>query len=201
MCGVDSQLLIPRELVQEGNDWQNVDWWLAAFLLLEGWHERLWKLQHSPIHSYSFRLKGWDVRAWEHAWVNRIGLFLRAWAIQQSEDGDTGKLGPLPNTKIHMTHDVDAVAKTLPIRLKQGRSTFSMPCKVCGVDSSAKRPSGYARPTVSCSGRKTGGPSIGCRNGSQTAAFPPPTIFMLTPSPRPSSAGCLTPATTLHPQS
>ena len=119
-CGVDSQLLIPRELVQEGNDWQNVDWWLAAFLLLEGWHERLWEAQHSPIHSYSFRLKGWDVRAWEHAWVNRIGLFLRAWAIQQSEDGDTGKLGPLPNTKIHMTHDVDAVAKTLPIRLKQG---------------------------------------------------------------------------------
>ena len=119
MC-VDSQLLIPRELVQEGNDWQNVDWWLAAFLLLEGWHERLWEAQHSPIHSYSFRLKGWDVRAWEHAWVNRIGLFLRAWAIQQSEDGDTGKLGPLPNTKIHMTHDVDAVAKTLPIRLKQG---------------------------------------------------------------------------------
>ena len=119
-CGVDSQLLIPRELVQEGNDWQKVDWWLAAFLLLEGWHERLWEAQHGPIHSYSFRLKGWDVRAWEHAWVNRIGLFLRKWAIQQSEDGDTGKLGPLPNTKIHMTHDVDAVAKTLPIRLKQG---------------------------------------------------------------------------------
>lgn len=119
-CGVEGALLVPAEAAAEAGTWQHTDWWLAAFLLLEAWHERVWECDHGPIHSFSFYLKGWDERAWQHAWVNRIGLFLRQWAIQQAGDGGADRIGPLPKIQIHMTHDVDAVAKTLPIRLKQG---------------------------------------------------------------------------------
>jgi hypothetical protein len=72
--GVKGQLLVPKESLKSTsnqNNWENVDWWLAIFLLLEGWHERLWEKTKGVIHSYSFRLKGWDSRAWEYAWVNR----------------------------------------------------------------------------------------------------------------------------------
>jgi hypothetical protein len=122
-CGVNGCLLVPKETVQKPQEmdaWQLTDWWLAAFLLLESWHERVWECQHGPIHSYSFRLQGWDERAWQYAWVNRIGLFLRQRAIRESNLDPLNHLGPMPKPKIHMTHDVDAVSKTIPIRLKQG---------------------------------------------------------------------------------
>ncbi len=127
-CGVEGGLLIPEESAaaqpKSAEAWQQTDWWLAAFLLLEAWHERVWEYEHGPIHSYSFRLRGWDDRAWQHAWVNRIALFLRQWAIQRSGDSAADRMGQLPRTAIHITHDVDAVSKTLPIRLKQGAFNF-----------------------------------------------------------------------------
>ena len=123
-CGVDGMMLVPQEAVADSVPnpelWQHTDWWLAAFLLLEGWHERVWERQHGPIHSYSFRLTGWDERAWQYAWVNRIALFLRCWLIQVDGSETAERVGPLPKPYIQMTHDVDAVAKTLSIRLKQG---------------------------------------------------------------------------------
>ena len=122
-CGVGGMLLVPQEAVDENHTnaelWRYTDWWLAAFLLLEGWHERVWEQEHGPIHSYSFRLTGWDERAWDRAWVNRIALFLRKWVEQVSGDEALNRIGPLSKSSVHMTHDVDAVAKTLPIRLKQ----------------------------------------------------------------------------------
>jgi hypothetical protein len=122
--GVNGHLLVPREVdtneADPNNTWKRLDWWLAAFLLLEAWHERVWEHENGPIHAYSFRLIGWDERAWQHAWVNRIGLFLRAWAIQRESESVKDRLGPLPKPEVQMTHDVDAVRKTLPIRLKQG---------------------------------------------------------------------------------
>ncbi len=122
-CGLNGRMLVPAEVVENKkiNDetWRFIDWWLAAFILLEAWHERVWELQNGPIHSYSFHLKGWDKRAWQHAWVNRIGLFLRAWAIDRGDQFTAEHLGHPPDFKIHMTHDVDAVQKTLSIRLKQ----------------------------------------------------------------------------------
>lgn len=123
-CGVDGMLLVPQEAVADSLPnselWQHTDWWLAAFIFLEGWHERVWEQQHGPIHSYSFRLTGWDERAWQHAWVNRIALFLRMWACHIAGDRVIDRMGPLTKPDIQMTHDVDAVVKTLPIRLKQG---------------------------------------------------------------------------------
>jgi hypothetical protein len=121
-CGVDGRLAVPREacLNPEAPVWENVDWWLAAFLMLECWHERNWELNHGPIHSYSLRLSGWDARIWDHAWVNRIALFFRKWAARQSYRLEGELLGALPEPEFVMTHDVDAVSKTVPIRLKQG---------------------------------------------------------------------------------
>lgn len=119
-CGVSGALLIPPEACAEGKNWREVDWWLAGFLLLEGWHERVFEQRNGPIHSYSFRLTDWDQRAWRHAWVNRIALFLRLWAAKNRDDDPDSLFGPIPTPKITMTHDVDAVRKTLSIRLKQG---------------------------------------------------------------------------------
>lgn len=120
--GVKGNILVPRECVSpesEQTSWEKVDWWLAIFLLLEGWHERIWEKTHGVIHSYSFRLKGWDTRAWDHAWVNRIALFLRRWFCVAFKKGNDF-LGQLPKAKYILSHDVDAVSKTCPIRLKQG---------------------------------------------------------------------------------
>jgi len=119
-CGVDGILLVPMEACQAGDGWEQVDWWLAAFLLLECWHERVWEARNSVIHSYSFRLNGWDERVWERAWVNRIALLLRVWAARSAAVEPDKLLGPLPGARVVMTHDVDAVAKTVAIRIKQG---------------------------------------------------------------------------------
>lgn len=119
-CGVNGAILVPLEAVPAGSDWEKVDWWLAAFLMLEGWHERLWEKQHGPIHSYSHRLKGWDKRAWQNAWVNRIALFLRIWAARNANAHPDHLFGSLPPPDFLVTHDVDAITKTLPIRIKQG---------------------------------------------------------------------------------
>ena len=123
-CGVDGQMLVPQECLnqQKGkNIWEQVDWWLAMFLLLEGWHERHWEQKYGTIHSYSFRLKGWDSRVWEHAWVNRMALFLCKWCL---EIGLCQSLGEKPKYRFLLTHDVDAVRKTLSIRLKQTAFNF-----------------------------------------------------------------------------
>jgi hypothetical protein len=120
--GVEGALLLPLEACDAGApaDWQRVDWWLAAFLMLEAWHERAWEAEHGVIHSYSFRLRGWDPRFWERAWVNRIALFLRQWAARRSGGADADEMsGPVPEAEIELTHDVDAVRKTGSIRLKQ----------------------------------------------------------------------------------
>lgn len=124
-AAVEGQLLVPREAIPantqtSADTWRSVDWLLAAFLLLEGWHERLWEHQYGPIHSYSLHLTNWDQRAWQHAWVNRVGLFLRQWAIQRDGLIAEQQMGALPEAEIRMTHDVDALRKTLPIRFKQG---------------------------------------------------------------------------------
>ncbi len=119
-CGVSGCLLVPAEACTENLDWRRVDWWLAAFLLLESWHERVHEQRNGPIHSYSFRLKGWDERVWRHAWVNRIAIFLRLWAADLQGTDVISLFGPIPDATIIMTHDVDAVKKTLPIRMKQG---------------------------------------------------------------------------------
>ncbi len=119
--GVDGCILIPQECldcVTTEAAWQKVDWFMAAFLMLEAWHERLYEKENNPIHSYSFRLQEWDHRIWEYAWVNRIALFLREWAAVSMNCSADELLGTMPSAEILVTHDVDAVSKTIPIRIK-----------------------------------------------------------------------------------
>jgi len=123
--GVNDYLLVPSECIpndckaNKNNLWKEIDWFLAIFLLIECCHERAWENEFGPIHSYSLRLKGWDERAWEHAWVNRIGLFLREWAAYEECEPSEQLFGKLDIAEIKMTHDVDAINKTWAIRFKQ----------------------------------------------------------------------------------
>ncbi len=130
-CGVDKKIAVPVEAcgLSPRPGWLNVDWWLAAFLLLECWHERIQETMTGTIHSYSIRLKGWDENVWKYAWVNRIALFLRAWCAKLSKDEEEKIFGAVAKAQIILTHDVDAVAKTWPIRLKKGGFSLFQICE------------------------------------------------------------------------
>ena len=118
--GINHRLLIPKICIKGKKYlWEEVDWFLAVFWYLSGFAES--QLEHisKPVHSYSFNLKGWDERIWQHAWANRILLFLRRWAAIKQDANEKSLFGDLPEFKIHLTHDVDAVFKTPPVRIKQ----------------------------------------------------------------------------------
>ena len=119
--GVDGGLLVPSFAIDKGASapHERTDWWAAAAWYLDGRAERAHEREHGPIHSYSIRLAGWDTRMWERAWVNRIGLFLRRWAARRTGRDEASLFGPLPSAEILLTHDVDAIAKTVRIRFKQ----------------------------------------------------------------------------------
>ena len=107
---------VPEEaIVEKLNgvlDWQKVDWWLASFLYIECIHERCWEFLYGPICSYSNKLKDWDEKIWNYAWVNRIAIFLSKWAAIEDSCW-------IKNYKyrenIRMTHDLDAIQLTAPI--------------------------------------------------------------------------------------
>lgn len=119
--GPGGQILVPAAAMADGagEPHTRVDWWYAAAWYLDGHAERAFEAAHGPVHSYAFRLKGWDSALWDYAWVNRIALFLRRWAAWSVGAGEAAVCGPRPSPEIRMTHDVDAIAKTAPIRLKQ----------------------------------------------------------------------------------
>jgi hypothetical protein len=118
---VGQGLLVPSQYVvsEEGPAWDRTDWLGVIFWYLNGLAERAFEKQNGPIHSYAFRLKGWDPRLWRYAWVNRIGLFLRRWAAQLQGVDEEALFGPLPTLEVILTHDVDAIEKTMAVRLKQ----------------------------------------------------------------------------------
>jgi len=114
--GVEGGLLAPRCC---GQRWDDLDWWTAAFLMASCFDEHGREAEHGPAHSYSYRLAGVDARVWDRAWVNRIFLFLRRWAARVRGADEVELFGELPPAQFVMTHDVDAVAKTPEIRVKQ----------------------------------------------------------------------------------
>ncbi len=119
--GVEGYILVPEWSVLESNidEWESTDWLSAGFWMVNCLAEQEYENQNGPIHSYSYKLKGWDSQLWERAWANRIALFLRRWAAQVNKRSETELFGELPDANIIISHDVDAVKKTLPIRLKQ----------------------------------------------------------------------------------
>jgi hypothetical protein len=119
--GVDGALLVPEHFVADRSypAFEQTDWLGAAFWYLNGTAEREFESLKGPIHSYSFRLKGWDPRMWERAWANRIALLLRRWAARRAGANESAMFGCLPQAEIMLTHDVDATHKTWSLRAKQ----------------------------------------------------------------------------------
>lgn len=125
--GIDGQLLMARCALAAGEcePWQRCDWIAAAWTMLTGAGERRRETQRGPIHSYAIRL-GEDRVWYDHAWVNRIFLFLRRAAAHQLNRPEYELFGPLPEPEIVLTHDLDALWKTPEIRIKQSAfMTFS----------------------------------------------------------------------------
>ena len=120
-AGVDGGLLVPAHAVVpgEGEEWRRTDWLHAAEWFITCAAERAVEADRGPIHSYSTRLPGWDSRIWDRAWANRIALFLRRWASHAMGRDEETLLGALPDAEILVTHDVDAIARTASLRLKQ----------------------------------------------------------------------------------
>lgn len=130
-CGVDERLLVPVQFVLSGDDdeWSRVDWFSVIFWYSQGVAERAFEKAHGPIHSYSFKLQGWDDRIWQHAWVNRIALFLRCWAAKHAGADELVLFGELPEPEILITHDLDAIRKTVAIRFKQTAFNLFNTCR------------------------------------------------------------------------
>lgn len=112
---------IPSYLIQDcpNASWKEVGWWQVIHWYLNCTAERVFEDVNGPIHSYSFRLEQWAPVLWERAWVNRIALFLRRWVAQILHKEEEIIFGKVPTAEIMLTHDVDAISKTLPIRVKQ----------------------------------------------------------------------------------
>ncbi|MDR3476697.1 MAG: hypothetical protein P4M14_01535 [Gammaproteobacteria bacterium] len=115
-CGVKGQILVPKEWE---NTWDKVPWLHVVNWMVHAYPERSWEKRFGCIDSYSVRLKNWDDRLWQHAWVNRIALFLRRWASYTQKTNEATLFGSLPKPELILTHDVDAIKKTVAIRFKQ----------------------------------------------------------------------------------
>jgi len=115
--GVEGKIPVPIEFAHDS--WEDVDWWSVICWFIRGSAETEYERLHGPIHSYQSRLKDWPSEMWEYAWANRIGLFLRRWSAKIHENNEIDLFGVLPPAEIEITHDVDAVAKTFAIRVKQ----------------------------------------------------------------------------------
>lgn len=117
---VEGGLLVPTWAAERAQKhWENVDWIAVCFWYLNNQAERAYEKKYGPVHSYSLRLKDWDRRLWQYAWVNRIALFLRKWAARDVSRDERELFGSPPNAEIYLTHDVDAVSKTMAVRIKQ----------------------------------------------------------------------------------
>jgi hypothetical protein len=115
-CGVDGNILIPKEWEDV---WKKVPWLHVIYWMIHAYPERCWEERYGCIDSYSIQLKNWDARLWQHAWVNRIALFLRRWAAHTQKINEFELFGVLPKAELILTHDVDAIKKTMAIRFKQ----------------------------------------------------------------------------------
>jgi len=130
-CGINGCLLIPSKYINPGTspEWERADWLGILFWFLHGVAEREYEKRFQPIHSYKFRLKGWDSEIWDYAWGNRIALFIRRWVAKNLGNDEENIFGKLPPGEIWITHDVDATSKTFSIRIKQSTFHIVICCK------------------------------------------------------------------------
>ena len=120
--GVDGTLLAYPAMIESDDgrpQWQRCDWLSNAFHMLNGTVERQLEADNGPVLSYAARLPGTLAPLFDHAWVNRIFLFLRRWAAHAGNTPEDALFGPMPPAEIRLTHDVDAIRLTPEIRAKQ----------------------------------------------------------------------------------
>ncbi len=119
--GIEGAIPVPSHRISSGASdlFANTDWLGAAFWYIHGCAERAYEASHGSIHSYSFRLQGWDSNIWQRAWANRIALLLRRLSARQAGVSEDMLFGPVPNAEILLTHDIDALSMTWSLRCKQ----------------------------------------------------------------------------------
>lgn len=125
--GKPSSIAVPKHCISQidkPNEWLKVDWYRAVFDMATCQSEYKYERRHGPIHSYAYKLPKEVYSQFQHAWVNRIILFLMRWAARTSWKSEEELFGKKPSGMIHLTHDVDYVSKTLALRFKQ--SAFSL---------------------------------------------------------------------------
>ncbi|QWG14870.1 hypothetical protein KMZ29_09540 [Bradyrhizobium sediminis] len=114
--GAPAALLVDRAAIASGDGpaFDRCNWFAAAFMFLTGAQEG-----EASENSYSGAVGDTDPRLFERAWVNRYMLLLRKLAARHASRPEHELFGAIPKSEIDLTHDVDAVRKTLEIRLKQ----------------------------------------------------------------------------------
>ena len=114
-------LIVPAHCIidSKGEKWRNTDWFRAVFDMITSQSEREFEDINGAIHSYSYKLDKVLYPMFEHAWVNRIALFLRRWSSRHSSVLEMEIFGNKPKGKIYLSHDVDYIKKTLALRFKQ----------------------------------------------------------------------------------
>jgi|CXWL01.1.fsa_nt_gi hypothetical protein len=119
--GVEGRLLVDTAALTDGPgpEYQRCDWALAAFSHLIASAEMRAEKARGPCHSYSTPIKQTSTDLFERAWVNRIFLFMRRSAARSLDMSEQSAFGPLPESVIELSHDIDAVRKTNAIRFKQ----------------------------------------------------------------------------------
>lgn len=119
--GVRGQLVVDEACLTDGEGpaFDRCDWYLAAFCHLSGIAEQRHEARYGPVHSFASRLPSIPSRCFDHAWANRILLLLRQAEADRRQADANHLFGPLPRPQIILTHDIDALDKTGPIRLKQ----------------------------------------------------------------------------------
>lgn len=120
--GSPPALLVDGSCLISGDDpaHERCDWLLAAFLHLEGWLEQAVEAAKGPVQSYAYRIPAAASGAYDAAWVNRIALFLRRALARRAGLAEDTLFGPVPTARIILTHDVDALSKTIQLRIKSG---------------------------------------------------------------------------------
>ena len=115
-----ASLLVDTSCIIDGDEpeWKRCDWWRAAICHLMGSKERGHENQYGSAHSSASKLAP-SVGLYDHAWVNRIFMFLRRWAARIAREPEDTMFGPAPMPKLYLEHDVDYLTKTIPHRLKR----------------------------------------------------------------------------------